>query len=512
MKILSAAQIRLADQHTMAHEPISSTDLMERAAAACTEHILKCGRQEDRYIIVCGKGNNGGDGLAIARMLIHASHRVEVFILEYTHSSSPDFSYHFDLLKQIPSLAIQHVHSAAGFSIDTNSGAVIIDAILGTGINKPTDGLIAEVIDIINKSGAHIISVDVPSGLPVDELMSQKWSVIKARTTLTFQQPKLAFLFPESGDYVGEFKVLNIGIDEKYTASLESRYYFLQDRDIKPLMLSRSKFSNKGTFGHSLLISGCYGKIGAAVLSSHACLCSGTGLLTTHIPSCGYQIIQTALPEAMVSIDHHSEHVTNLPSLDSYTSIGIGPGIGQHADTARALKLLIQSAPCPLVVDADALNIISENKTWFAFLPPQSILTPHPKEFDRLTEKHANAWERLLSAQELAHKHSIIIVLKGAYTATVMPDRTVWFNSTGSPALAKGGSGDVLTGIITALISRGYEPGDAAYIAVYLHGLAADTAIQDIHPESLLASDVVAYISEAFEYLYEKNNLYDSNY
>jgi NAD(P)H-hydrate epimerase len=244
--------------------------------------------------------------------------------------------------------------------------------------------------------------------------------------------------------------------------------------------------------------------MGAAVLSSHACLCSGTGLLTTHIPSCGYQIIQTALPEAMVSIDPAAEHITTLPSLAPYTSIGIGPGIGQHADTARVLKLLIQSTPCPLVIDADALNIISENKTWLGFLPPRSILTPHPKEFDRLTEKHNNSWERLATAQALAHKHSIIIVLKGAYTATVMPDRSVWFNSTGNPALAKGGSGDVLTGIITALISRGYEASDAAFIAVYLHGLSADIAIQDIHTESLLASDVIAYISEAFEYLYRE--------
>jgi NAD(P)H-hydrate epimerase len=475
---------------------------MERAASACTEYILGYSSPDDRYIVVCGKGNNGGDGLAIARMLIHAAHQVDVFILEYTDSSSPDFAANMELLKQIPSLRLHHITSTADLKIESTNGTIIIDAILGTGINKPTDGLIAETIELINKSGTKVISIDVPSGLPIDELMPQKWAVIKAITTLTFQQPKLAFLFPESGDYVGDCKVLNIGIDDKYTASLESQYYFLQDRDIMPLMLSRSKFSHKGTYGHSLLISGSYGKMGAAVLSSHACLCSGTGLLTTHIPSVGYQIIQTALPEAMVSIDPAADHITTLPPLEAYTSIGIGPGIGQHPDTAKALKLLIQSTPCPLVIDADALNIISENKTWLGFLPPRSILTPHPKEFDRLTEKHSNSWERLASAQALAHKHSIIIVLKGAYTATVMPDRTVWFNSTGNPALAKGGSGDVLTGVITALISRGYEASDAAFIGVYMHGLAADIAIQDIHPESLLASDVIAYISEAFEYLY----------
>jgi hydroxyethylthiazole kinase-like uncharacterized protein yjeF len=340
--------------------------------------------------------------------------------------------------------------------------------------------------------------------LPVDSLMEEKWEVVKAKTTLTFQQPKFAFLFPESSEYVGEFKVLDIGLDSNFISSLDSPYYFLQTSDIKPKLLIRDKFSNKGTFGHALLICGAYGKMGAAVLSSHACLCSGTGLLTTHIPACGYEIIQTSLPEAMVSIDKNTEHLSLLPPLDSYNSIGIGPGLGKDPDTAKVVKQLIQTTPCPLIIDADALNIISENKTWLGLLPPRTILTPHPKEFDRMTKKHTNSWERLRSAQALAHKHSIIIVLKGAYTATVMPDRRVWFNSTGNAALAKGGSGDVLTGVITALVSRGYEPGDAAFIGVYLHGLSADIAITEIHPESLLASDVVDHISDAFRHLYQQ--------
>ena len=502
MKILSAAQIRQADRYTIDHEPIASIDLMERAASACTEYILEQNPPDTHYTVVCGKGNNGGDGLAIARMLAHAACPVRVFILEYTESNTLDFLQNQGLLKSIPAVEIVHVRTAIEFQIDRED-TVIIDAILGTGINKPIEGLIADVIDDINNSDLKVISIDVPSGLPTDELMPKKWPVVKATTTLTFQQPKLSFLFPESGDYVGEIKVLNIGISETYIESLDSPYHFIQDADIKPLLLTRERFSHKGTFGHSLLICGSYGKMGAAVLSSHACLCSGSGLLTTHIPQCGYDIMQTALPEAMVSIDPCAEHIITLPPLTPYTSIGIGPGIGTHADTAQAVKLLIQSTPCPLVLDADALNIISEHPTWLGFLVPRSIITPHPKEFDRLTQVHTDSMERLRSAQELAHKHSIIIVLKGAYTATVMPDRSVWFNSSGNPALAKGGSGDVLTGVITGLLSRGYEASDAAFLGVYLHGLSADLAISDIHPESLLASDVIAYLSDAFEYLYE---------
>jgi hydroxyethylthiazole kinase-like uncharacterized protein yjeF len=371
-----------------------------------------------------------------------------------------------------------------------------------TGINKPTTGLIAAVIAQVNSSGSKVIAIDVPSGLPVDELMPKEWPVVRATITLTFQQPKLAFLFPESGAYVGQMEILDIGLDEDYIGTLDTMYYFLQSRDIAPQLLQRDKFSNKGTFGHSLLIAGSYGKIGAAILSSHACLCSGTGLLTTHLPACGYQVIQTALPEAMVSIDKAADKVTALPDLKGYKSIGIGPGIGQDIATAKVLHELLLSAPCPLIIDADALNIISENKSWLAALPADTVITPHPKEFDRLTEKHTDTFSRLKTAQALAQQHKIIIVLKGAYTATILPDGTVWFNSTGNPALAKGGTGDVLTGIITALVSRGYQPREAAAIGVYIHGLSADIAIEDIHPESLLASDVVAYLSEAFKTMY----------
>jgi hydroxyethylthiazole kinase-like uncharacterized protein yjeF len=501
MKILSAAQIRSADQYTIEHEPIAPGALMERAAHACTTRLLKLGQADSHYHIMCGKGNNGGDGLAIARMLTRAGRLATVYTLEYTAGSSSDFAHNLELLRQIPSIKVHSIKNADEIILPAGQ-IIIIDAILGTGINKPTQGLIANVINLINTHGSPIIAIDVPSGLPVDELPSAQWPIIQAALTLTFQQPKLAFMFPESGSYVGAFEMLDIGLDKQYISSLEGGYYFMQDADITPMLQSRPKFSHKGTFGHALIIAGSYGKMGAAILSSHACLRSGTGLLTTHIPRCGYEILQASLPEAMVSIDKGKDHISGLPDLDGYRSIGIGPGIGRDTHTAKVVRQLLEAAPCAMIIDADALNIISENKSWLELLPEQSILTPHPKEFDRLTEEHQDSWQRLSSAQTLARQYQVIIVLKGAYTATVLPDRSVWFNSTGNPALAKGGSGDVLTGIITALVARGYEPREAALLGVYLHGLAADLGVAGMHPEAFMATDIIAGLSPAFKYLY----------
>ena len=501
MKILSAAQIKEADRYTIDHEPIRPIDLMERAAEACVQHIIKNSKEPADYILISGKGNNGGDGLAIARLLADSGFSLHVYVLEYTDSASDDFILNLERLKSQAKANVMHINSAD--DIELNDQSTIIDAILGTGINKPTEGLIAEVIDKVNKSGLRVIAVDVPSGMSIDEPSAKKTSIIHAALTLTFQQPKLAFMFPESAEYVGEFEVLDIHLNTSFLPNASCKYFYLNDDDIAPLLRTRPKFSHKGTFGHSLLIAGSYGKMGAAILASEACLRSGTGLLSVHIPASGYQIMQSTVPEAMVSTDTDPDHLSTLPDISIYTSIGIGPGIGTHAASAKALKKLIQTAEAPLVIDADALNIISENKTWLGFLSHQSILTPHPKEFDRLTKVHGDSWARLESARTLAQKHGIIIVLKGAHTAIALPDGSVWFNSTGNPALAKGGSGDILTGIITALLARGYGPYIAAAMGVYLHGLAADIAVSEINAESLIATDVISHLSAAFDKLYQ---------
>jgi NAD(P)H-hydrate epimerase len=500
MKILTATQIREADSYTIAHEPVSAIDLMERAAQVCISEILSY-RDSRHYTIVCGIGNNGGDGLAIARILHTIGKKTSIYLVQQSTTASDCFTTNLSRLTEISEAQIYTVHQAADIST-TEPDTIIIDAQLGTGTDRPTGGLVADVINHINRSGLAVIAIDIPSGLPAELTAAISWPVVRASVTLTFQQPKLSFMFAESGDYVGDLRILDIGLSRDYIASAPDTYHYTELSDITPLLPGRSRFSHKGTYGHSLLIAGSHGRMGAAVLAARACLRSGTGLLTVHIPACGYDIMQGSVPEAMVTTDTHTDHITHIPSIEPYSSIGIGPGIGTDGETALALKLLIQSAACPLVLDADALNIISLHKTWLAFLPPRSILTPHPAEFDRLTEKHTDSSSRLRSAQDLAHRHSLIIVLKGAYTAVVMPDRSVRFNSTGSPALARGGSGDILTGIITSLIARGYSEPDAAITAVYLHGLAADLAVADIHPESLTAGDVVSYIPAAFEKAY----------
>ncbi|MBS1593427.1 MAG: NAD(P)H-hydrate dehydratase [Bacteroidetes bacterium] len=500
MKILSAPQIREADQYTISHERIPSLDLMERAAAACVQAIQRLAPGVSQAAIVCGKGNNGGDGLAVARLLADRGYKVQVYILDYTPAASDDFAANLARLSAQAKVAITYLGSAADMVLP--DGGIVIDAILGTGINKPAQGLIADAIKLINSSGRRIISIDVPSGLRTDEPTMQKDEVVKAWRTLTFQQPKLAFMFPESGAYTGEFEVLDIGIDSSFIPESDCTYFYVSAATLLPLLKGRTKFSHKGTYGHALLLAGSYGKMGAAVLSASAALHCGAGLLTVHLPACGYQIMQTALPEAMVSIDREEEHISTLPDMNPYTAVGIGPGIGTDPATAQLVKQVIQAVSGKLVVDADALNILSEHKTWLEFLPPLTILTPHPKEFDRLTQKHDSSWARLETAQKLAMKNNLVIVLKGAHTATVLPDRSVWFNSTGNPALAKGGSGDVLTGILAGLLARDYEPAVAACLGVYLHGHAADIGVERIHTESFLASDVIHHISDAMRQIY----------
>ena len=500
MKILTATQIREADSYTIAHEPVSAIDLMERAAQVCISEILSY-RDSRHYTIVCGSGNNGGDGLVIARLLHTLGKKITVYLVQQNSTASDCYTINLSRLSQIADTKIYTVHQAADISA-TEPDTIMIDALLGTGTNRPIEGLMADVIHHINRSKLPVIAIDIPSGMPAELTAAITWPVVKASVTLTFQQPKLSFMFADSGDYVGDFRIVDIGLSRDFIASVPDTYRYIELADISPLLPGRSRFSHKGTYGHSLLIAGSHGRMGAAVLAARACLRSGTGLLTVHIPACGYDIMQGSVPEAMVTTDTHTCHITSTPSQKPYSSIGIGPGIGTDTDTSLAVKLLIQSAACPLVLDADALNIISQHKTWLAFLPPHSILTPHPGEFDRLTQKHTDASSRLRSAQVLAHKHSLIIVLKGAYTAIVMPDRSVRFNSTGTPALARGGSGDILTGMITSLLARGYSEPDAAITGVYLHGLAADLAVSDIHPESLTAGDVISYIPAAFEKVY----------
>lgn len=491
MKILTSSQIRQADAYTIENEPVSSVNLMERAATKCFDWINSKIDKSKKIHVICGLGNNGGDGLVIARLLYKSGYRVALVILKHSEKSSDDFKRNYERLKKLKNISISEISNAAKFP-EINNNDVIVDAIFGSGLTKPVEGFIADVIHVINKTKAFVISIDLPSGLfSEDNTSNNIKNIINADVTLTFQVPKLAFLFPENYIFTGEWILLDIGLDKNFIEGLSSSYYFLEESDIKLLIKPRGKFSHKGNYGHAVLFSGSYGKMGAAVLGSKACLRSGAGLLTTHIPKCGYEIIQIAVPEAMCSIDDEKEFLSSLPDISNYNAVAIGPGIGQKEETEKMMKLLIQNCSVPVIFDADAVNILAENKTWLSFLPKGSILTPHPGEFARLAGKTSNSIHRMELQKEYSIKFGIYIIYKGAYTTVSTPDGRFFFNSTGNPGMATGGSGDVLTGILLGLKACGYSSFETCLIGTYIHGYAGDLAAKEKGETSMIAGDII---------------------
>lgn len=501
MKILSAEQIRALDSYTIKTKGISSIDLMEQAATECFRTIISQEYLNNKtFLIFCGIGNNGGDGLAIARLLLAAGRCVEVHIVGEPVKGSADFQINLSRLQKAGIRAEQLIDLS---SVQIQTDQIVIDAIFGSGLNKPLSGFVAALIAKINESQAHVISIDIPSGLFCDVAgFNPNNPVVQATETLTFHVPKLSFLFPESGKFAGKVKILDIGLDADDARQFESNFYFVDSQYIKEnFSFIRSKFSHKGTFGHGLLAAGAYGKAGAAILSASAALRSGIGLLTVNTPGHCVAPIQAAIPEAMVLPDSHFEHLSQISDYEKYTAIAVGPGIGESPDTAVFVEAVLKNSRYPLVLDADALNVISTHPTCYQYFSERIILTPHPKEFDRLFGKSETSLERLNLALEAAQKYNVIIVLKGAHTAIVSPDGTVYFNSTGNPGMATAGSGDVLTGILLALLSRGMTPKNAAICGVFIHGLAGDFAARECSQTAMKAGDIVEALKQAFKFL-----------
>ncbi len=470
---------------------------MERAANECFNWISQRFDKQNKFYVFCGTGNNGGDGLVISRLLLQNRFNVFPIVIKFSENKSLDFEANEKLFLQFPDAKISYVSRAENFP-EIEENAFIIDSIFGTGLSKSPEGIAAEAIQIINKSKAFVISIDVPSGLFCDTNTESCQNIVNADITLTFQMPKLAFLLPSSYIFTGEWVVLDIGLSNEFIEQTVSQNFYIDNKFFQSLLLPRSKFAHKGNFGHALLLAGSYGKMGAAVLAAKACMRSGAGLLSVHVPECGYPIIQNSVPEAMVSVDENDKYITELPELSLFNAIAIGPGIAKNIQTQKTIKFLIQNSPVPLIIDADALNILSENKTWLAFLPKDSILTPHPKEFDRMFGKPENDFHRLLLQKEYSIKYHCYIIYKGANSTISTPDGKLFFNSSGNPGMATGGSGDVLTGIILGLKARGYSSLDSAIIGTYLHGLAGDIAKSYKGEESLIAGDIVNAIPEAF--------------
>jgi len=501
MKILTIEQIRQGDAYTIEHEPIADINLMERAASACHRWMKSVLKKNAHIKVFCGTGNNGGDGFAISRMFLKDHFHVETFFVKHSDQVSESCMTNIERLKNSPKAKFYKINNDDNLPL-INSDDIVIDALFGSGLNKPVSSFPANVIQHINDSGAKVVAIDVPSGLFCDKTVKGKGGkVIQADYTLTFEFPKLAFLLPENDIYVGEWILMNIKIHPDFIDNIETKNYLITKEFIQSILKPRLKFAHKGIYGHALLITGSYGKTGASVLSSQACLRSGAGLLTVHIPKSSYTIIQTAVPEAMADPDEDEYCITAVKDTTAYDAIGIGPGISMDKRTQSAFKLLIQNSGGPFIIDADAINILGENKTWIPFLPQNSILSPHPKEFERIAGKTANDFERLEAQKEFSKRFGLYVVLKGAHTSVTFPDGKCFFNTTGNPGMATAGSGDVLTGILLGLKAQGYTSAEAVLLGVYLHGLAGDIAAKNYSMEAMIAGDIVKFIGKAFRKL-----------
>ncbi|MBR6177146.1 MAG: NAD(P)H-hydrate dehydratase [Bacteroidales bacterium] len=500
MKILSTEQMRKTDAATIEAQNISSEELMERAGNCLTQKILRLADYKSSIKIFCGAGNNGGDGLVVARLLFQNGHNVDCYYIK-SEKYSADFSSNLKKLERCSKDIIHQIDSAISFPTIEYTD-IVIDALFGSGLNRKIEGILADLIKHINNSKAQIIAIDTPSGLGDYAIPNDNDAVICANRTLTIQSPFLSMLLPENYRYTGDIDIIDIGLNQNFINQLDTPFSTYGANEARFTLPIRPKFAHKGTFGHSLLIAGAYCKTGAAILCCKACHRTGTGLLTVHIPQKCINIMQTASPETMVSADQGLDIIESSPDIEKFSAIGIGPGIGTHPKTAEALFATIKKATdnqLPLVLDADALNIIGNNKQWLNNLPTNTILTPHIKEFDRIFGESKNNLERIEKICQNTKHYSIIIVLKGAYTAVGLPDGTISFNTSGNPAMATAGSGDVLTGIITALLAQKLTPKNAARYGVYIHGAAGDIAAKEIGNCGITAQDIIKYIPFAVE-------------
>lgn len=500
MKILSREQIQEADRYTIDNEPIPSIDLMDRASKAFCDEFLNDFYPPDTntVFVFAGKGNNGGDGLAISRLLLIVGFEVRTFILEpEPKSGSPDFETNLQRLQDIPGASIEKLTPESELP-NLPKDSVIIDAIFGTGLSRPIEGFIGQVVSHIRDNSDHstVVAVDIPSGLFCDEHNPDDTKV-PADLTYTFQVPKYAFFIPDSGAFAGRFKVLDIGLCPDFLKSAYTNIHYLTEDEV-PLIRPRQIFSHKGDYGRILIAGGSYGKIGAPALSIKATLKTGGGLVTGFIPECGYTAIQSSIPEAMVMTSGDETHLTDKEIDPSqFDALAIGPGLDTHSRAWGALEALLEKSSEPLVLDADALNILAAKPELFEKVPAQSILTPHPGEFSRIAGKADNGFEQIERASELAHKHQLNLLLKGAYSVLITPKDQRFFNSTGNPGMASGGSGDVLTGILASLLARGLAPDQAGLLGMYIHGISGDYAAYEKGEEGMTATDIIEALPKA---------------
>lgn len=505
MKVFSKEQIYEGDKLTTERQNIASTDLMERAGTSIFNwiHLRMQGAQVPIHVF-CGIGNNGGDGLVLARHLITHGYNVFTYIVNCSDKRSKDFLINYERIKEVTKswptmLSCKNDYSELVIGTDD----IIVDAIFGIGLNRPPHEWVQQLFQNFRTSKAFTLAIDIPSGLYTDRAVENEKAVVHASYTLSFQTPKLVFFLPETAKYTVHWEVLDIGIDRDYLMQTETEAELISKPEVLMVYKPREKFSHKGSFGHVLIIGGSYGKIGAVNLASRAALSSGAGLVTAYTPKCGYHSLQTAIPEVMVITDDDESHISNINFDIDPTAIGIGVGIGTESITITAFEAFLKQNKKPLVIDADALNMLSKKKSLIKLVPEQSVLTPHPKELERLVGQWNDDFDKLNKVKAFSKKHNLIVLIKGAHSITVYLDK-LYINTTGNPGMATGGTGDVLTGIISSLIAQGYEVLSATVFGVYLHGKSADICLEDYGYQSLIASHIIETIGEAYLDLFKE--------
>ena len=503
MNIYSTQQLYEADRITCEKQQISSLDLMERAATQIFNWLDQ--RMQGAQVpihIFCGIGNNGGDGLVLGRLLLQAGYHVNVYIANFTDKRSKCFLKNYDRIKNVNKRWPKLMTSESDFPL-IHPDDIIVDALFGIGLNRPPEGWVKLLIQYLNAQKAFKLSIDIPSGLPANQPVPDPEAVIQANHTLTFQAPKLAFFLPESGHYVPYFEPLNIGLDPEYLASIQPLGTLLLKEMVRPMYRQRSKFSHKGSYGHVGLYGGSYGKMGAMILASKAALNTGAGLATACVPKAGMTPIQAAAPEVMAIESGADQHLQTVPEQFDPSIWVAGMGMGMQDESVAALSALLKKAEGPMVLDADALNILAANKKMIDSVPKGSVLTPHPGELERLLGSWENDYQKIDLCKAFCSEKELILVVKGAHS--LVTDGThLFINSTGNPGMATAGSGDVLSGVIGGLMAQGYNPMEAAIFGVYLHGSSGNLAVQHTGFEALVASDLIEYLGPAFLELFQK--------
>lgn len=507
MKIFNTENIRKIDRVTIEEEGVSSQELIRRVAEGVVGEIVGRWSPSTPVVIFAGSGNNGADALVVGRLLLEAGFYPRILLFNFKGNS---LSRDCDMAKrellstgynglveiidraELPSLTPEHL---------------VIDGLFGSGLRDPLEGGFMMLARVISESGATVISIDVPSGMFGDwnaKIIGR--NVVHATLTMAVQFPRLSFFLGDNAELVGRWKVIDIGLSNRAIMETPTKYFYVERDEVRAVLKPRKQFSSKSDYGHALLFAGCYGMAGAAVMAARGALRSGVGKLTVHSARAAFPVLQSQMPEALFSPDRQELVISDMYGMMARfncTAIGVGPGIGTNDATRGAFETLVKSYKRPLVIDADALNAIAQNQTLLDHIAPGSILTPHAGEFDRIFGTQTSDEGRLLKAIEVAHRYKLLIVLKGRYTATVRPDGKVFFNSSGTPAMATAGSGDVLTGIITSLLAQGYKPETASVAGVYIHGLAGEIAAETEGEYGTTAMDIAACVGRAIKMIME---------